>query len=205
MDDMATRKVDWSALDGLVPDALDQYWQLTLQFLSIAKNVWPGILAAHNAIEPAVRRDLLIDAEASRLKSAQRRSDHCRRLDRLDADHRKIPARSRATAAWCCRPAGPRYRPRRHRMESHRRHQGCTRPDRILGIEPSAIRAPCAAGTFRHHAPRRDDVRHAVAAGPRTAGLGGDAAIQCHGAVAYASRSSRPSNRKSRPACRTLL
>ncbi|MGM4990982.1 double-strand break repair protein AddB [Tardiphaga sp. 841_E9_N1_2] len=69
MDDMATRKVDWSALDGLVPDALDQYWQLTLQFLSIARNVWPDILAAHNAIEPAVRRDLLIDAEASRLKA----------------------------------------------------------------------------------------------------------------------------------------
>jgi ATP-dependent helicase/nuclease subunit B len=69
MDDMATRKVDWSALDGLVPDALDQYWQLTLQFLSIAKDVWPGILAAHNAIEPAIRRDLLIDAEAARLKA----------------------------------------------------------------------------------------------------------------------------------------
>ncbi|SFL39196.1 DNA helicase/exodeoxyribonuclease V, subunit B [Bradyrhizobium sp. NFR13] len=69
MDDMATRKVDWSALDGLVPDALDQYWQLTLQFLSIARNVWPDILAAHTAIEPAMRRDLLIDAEAARLKA----------------------------------------------------------------------------------------------------------------------------------------
>src|ERR1700710_2334432 len=35
MDDMATRGVDWKALDGLVPDALDQYWQLTLRFLNI--------------------------------------------------------------------------------------------------------------------------------------------------------------------------
>jgi len=25
MDDMATRGVDWNALDGLVPDSLDQY------------------------------------------------------------------------------------------------------------------------------------------------------------------------------------
>ena len=33
MDDMVTRGVDWSALDGLVPDALDRYWQLTLEFL----------------------------------------------------------------------------------------------------------------------------------------------------------------------------
>ena len=31
MDDMVTRGVDWKALDGLVPEALDQYWQLTLR------------------------------------------------------------------------------------------------------------------------------------------------------------------------------
>ena len=37
MDDMVTRGVDWHALEGLVPDALDQYWQLTLQFLDIAQ------------------------------------------------------------------------------------------------------------------------------------------------------------------------
>jgi ATP-dependent helicase/nuclease subunit B len=67
MDDMATRGVDWEALDGLVPDALDQYWQLTLRFLNIAKDVWPAILAAHGTIEPAARRDKLIEAEATRL------------------------------------------------------------------------------------------------------------------------------------------
>ena len=67
MDDMVTRKVAWSALDGLVPDALDRYWQLTLQFLDIAKTTWPTILAAHGRIEPAARRDLLIEAEAARL------------------------------------------------------------------------------------------------------------------------------------------
>ena len=67
MDDMVTRKVAWSALDGLVPDALDRYWQLTLQFLDIAKTAWPDILAAHGRIEPAARRDLLIEAEAARL------------------------------------------------------------------------------------------------------------------------------------------
>jgi ATP-dependent helicase/nuclease subunit B len=67
MDDVATRGVDWKALDGLVPDALDQYWQLTLRFLNIARDVWPDILKAHGRIEPAVRRDLLIEAEAARL------------------------------------------------------------------------------------------------------------------------------------------
>ncbi|MDP1866922.1 MAG: double-strand break repair protein AddB [Bradyrhizobium sp.] len=67
MDDMVTRKVEWSRLDGLVPDALDRYWQLTLQFLDIAKTTWPGILDAYGRIEPAARRDLLIEAEAARL------------------------------------------------------------------------------------------------------------------------------------------
>ncbi len=67
MDDMVTRKVDWRALDGLVPDALDQYWQLTLQFLKIARDDWPAHPQRAGRIEPAARRDLLIEAEAARL------------------------------------------------------------------------------------------------------------------------------------------
>src|SRR5215467_7910207 len=67
MDDMTTRQVPWEQLDDLVPDRFDQYWQLTLQFLKIAREVWPAILAERGAIEPAARRDLLIAAEARRL------------------------------------------------------------------------------------------------------------------------------------------
>jgi ATP-dependent helicase/nuclease subunit B len=67
MDDMVTRSVGWNALDGLVPDLFDQYWQSTLQFLQIARNAWPAYLAEIGRIEPAERRDRLIDAEARRL------------------------------------------------------------------------------------------------------------------------------------------
>jgi ATP-dependent helicase/nuclease subunit B len=67
MDDMVTRGVDWKALDGIVPDHLDQYWQLTLGFLSIARQMWPAHLEEIKKIEPAARRDLLIEAEAARL------------------------------------------------------------------------------------------------------------------------------------------
>ena len=67
MDDMATRRVDWRALDRLVPDQFDKYWQHTLDFLKIAREFWPAFLAETNRIEPAARRDLLIDAEAERL------------------------------------------------------------------------------------------------------------------------------------------
>jgi ATP-dependent helicase/nuclease subunit B len=67
MDDMVTRKVDWSALDTLVPDALDKYWQLTLQFLTVARDYWPAVLSERGRIEPAARRDQLIEAETARL------------------------------------------------------------------------------------------------------------------------------------------
>jgi ATP-dependent helicase/nuclease subunit B len=66
MDDMTTRGVDWRALDGLVPDALDIYWQLTLDFLKIARDYWPAYLKETGRIEPAMRRDRLIEAEAAR-------------------------------------------------------------------------------------------------------------------------------------------
>src|SRR6266478_6004015 len=67
MDDMVTRGVGWEALDGLVPDQLDKYWQHSLEFLQIARQAWPAHLAEIQRIEPADRRDLLIAAEAARL------------------------------------------------------------------------------------------------------------------------------------------
>jgi ATP-dependent helicase/nuclease subunit B len=69
MDDMVTRGVDWDALDKLVPDQLDQYWQHSLDFLRIARKAWPLHLQEIGRIEPAARRDRLIDAEAARLSA----------------------------------------------------------------------------------------------------------------------------------------
>jgi ATP-dependent helicase/nuclease subunit B len=67
MDDMTTRDVPWERLDQLVPENLDRYWQLTLEFLKIARATWPQILAERGAIEATARRDALIKAEATRL------------------------------------------------------------------------------------------------------------------------------------------
>src|SRR5438105_13139744 len=67
IDDMVTRDVAWDALDHLVPDQLDRYWQHSLEFLQIARQAGPDHLAEINRIEPAARRDLLIAAEAKRL------------------------------------------------------------------------------------------------------------------------------------------
>src|ERR1700742_4790803 len=67
MDDMVTRGAAREALDKLVPDQLDRYWQHSLDFLRIARQAWPNHLKEIGKIEPAERRDRLIEAEAARL------------------------------------------------------------------------------------------------------------------------------------------
>jgi ATP-dependent helicase/nuclease subunit B len=67
IDDMVTRGVAWDALDKLVPDQFDKYWQHSLDFLRIAHKAWPDHLREIGRIEPAARRDRLIEAEAARL------------------------------------------------------------------------------------------------------------------------------------------
>jgi ATP-dependent helicase/nuclease subunit B len=67
IDDMTTRQVAWERLNDLVPENLDRYWQLTLDFLKVAGENWPKLLDERGAIEPAARRDLLIEAERIRL------------------------------------------------------------------------------------------------------------------------------------------
>jgi ATP-dependent helicase/nuclease subunit B len=67
IDDMTTRAVPWQRLDELVPEQFDEYWQLTLRFLKIAREVWPALRQERGFAEPAARRDALIKAEAERL------------------------------------------------------------------------------------------------------------------------------------------
>ncbi len=67
IDDMTMRGVAWDRLDDLVPESFDEYWQLTLKFLQIARERWPEVRNERNCIEAAERRDRLIKAEAARL------------------------------------------------------------------------------------------------------------------------------------------
>ena len=122
MDDMVTRGVDWNALDRLVPDQLDQYWQHSLDFLRIARKAWPDHLREVGRIEPAARRDQLIDAEARRLTARPARPGDRRRFHRLDAGHRKIPPRGGRAAARRRGAARAGYRSRRGILADHRRH-----------------------------------------------------------------------------------
>ena len=97
MDDMTTREVPWDHLYKLVPDDLDQHWQLSLEFLKFIHPAWRNFLAENGVIEPAERRDRLIEAEA------QARQQQCagdrRGFDRLDAGDGETARHHRAAAA----------------------------------------------------------------------------------------------------------
>ena len=69
---MTTRQVAWERLDELVPDELDQYWQLTLDFLKIAREAWPTDprRARRDRAGGAARR-----ADRGRGRAARRQAD----------------------------------------------------------------------------------------------------------------------------------
>jgi ATP-dependent helicase/nuclease subunit B len=64
LDQVETERKDFAALDGLVPDNLAQHWQLTVNFLDILRRAWPDILSDEGAIDPAERRNQLLDLQA---------------------------------------------------------------------------------------------------------------------------------------------
>lgn len=68
MDALATESVDWAALADVVEIDYSQYFRLTLDFVRIAHELWPGILTERGAIDPAVRRNAAIDAETARFE-----------------------------------------------------------------------------------------------------------------------------------------
>ena len=165
---MTTRQVTWDQLDDLVPDEFDKYWELTLDFLKFIREQWPAILAEKGRIEPAERRDRLIEAEAARLANTARSGDR-RRLDRLDPGDRDAARDHRQAAAWRGGAARPRHR-------SRRRHLGRRSPTATrCRARPSAIRACRAAQAHRHRARRRRNAWRR-AARPRAHRLGSVAA-----------------------------
>ena len=63
LDQVETERKDLSALEGLVPESLAEHWQLTISFLDILRRSWPEILAEEGAIDPADRRNRLLDLQ----------------------------------------------------------------------------------------------------------------------------------------------
>ena len=155
IDDMVTRGVDWGALDRLVPNQFDEYWQYSLDFLQIAREVWPAFLAEIKKIEPAARRDMLIDAEAARLTKhhdgpviAAGSTGSMPATAKFLHVGRQAEARRRGAA-------GARHRSRRGVLAiiGGTGTRTANSPRRL--IEPSAICHACAARSLRHQTQRR--------------------------------------------------
>lgn len=70
MDQVATEQADWANLLDLVPENYARYWQISLEFLKIVTEHWPGYLAERGAIDPGTRRNLAIERAATRFREA---------------------------------------------------------------------------------------------------------------------------------------
>jgi ATP-dependent helicase/nuclease subunit B len=60
LDQLHTEQLDFSKFTTLVPDAYSEHWQKTLTFLEILTQEWPLILESEGTIDPADRRNRLL-------------------------------------------------------------------------------------------------------------------------------------------------
>ncbi|MBV9702534.1 MAG: double-strand break repair protein AddB, partial [Methylobacteriaceae bacterium] len=69
IDELTIERIDWGALAPLGVGAFDDYWRITLDFLTIAIRSWPAILAERGLVDRATRQIRLVESEAARLRS----------------------------------------------------------------------------------------------------------------------------------------
>ena len=63
LDQVQTEEINFAKLNTIVPEELAEHWQVTLLFLEILSDFWPSILKDNNLIDPARRRNLLINSQ----------------------------------------------------------------------------------------------------------------------------------------------
>jgi ATP-dependent helicase/nuclease subunit B len=66
-DDITLANIPFERIGKAVPPNLDQYWEISRQFLEIAHQGWSAYLQEQNLLDPAVRRDKLLVRETERL------------------------------------------------------------------------------------------------------------------------------------------
>ncbi len=125
IDDMIIEDIDPEKLNGLVADAFDPYWGITLQFLKIAFEAWPKWLDERGAVD---RARATADARRPRDRSAGKagsRPRHHRGLDGRQSRHRAAHRGDCARSSRRRRAARPRPQPRSRRLRARRRRGGC--------------------------------------------------------------------------------
>ncbi|HEX6143228.1 MAG TPA: double-strand break repair protein AddB, partial [Geminicoccaceae bacterium] len=69
LDELASERRSLKALANLVPDHLAEHWQASRTLLDLIDRHWPSILASDGALDPAERRNVLLDGLARRLEA----------------------------------------------------------------------------------------------------------------------------------------
>ena len=70
IDQVQIERLDFDRLDALAPREYAHHWERTVEFLKIATAQWPRLLAAEGALDPAERRNRLIDSVVRRWTAA---------------------------------------------------------------------------------------------------------------------------------------
>lgn len=65
LDQVQTEGLSFDKLSDLVPEDFSEHWQVTLDFLKIVTEYWPHVLAEQGVVDPATRRNLLLQAQTS--------------------------------------------------------------------------------------------------------------------------------------------
>jgi ATP-dependent helicase/nuclease subunit B len=65
LDAVATDGASFDRIRDLVPENLAEHWRIVHRFLEILPQAWPDILAAEGALDPAERRNRLLDRQAA--------------------------------------------------------------------------------------------------------------------------------------------
>ncbi|MFP6743751.1 MAG: double-strand break repair protein AddB, partial [Alphaproteobacteria bacterium] len=70
IDQVQTERLSFGGLRTLVPEDYAAHWQLTLAFLDIVASHWPAILAERGVMDPAARRNRMLESLAERWRAA---------------------------------------------------------------------------------------------------------------------------------------
>ncbi|MGH6870501.1 MAG: double-strand break repair protein AddB [Rhizomicrobium sp.] len=70
LDQAQTQEADLAALEDLAPASLARHWAEVRDFLILIRDEWPNILRDEGALDPALHRNLALDALARRLGEA---------------------------------------------------------------------------------------------------------------------------------------
>lgn len=69
LDQVQTERLSFDGLNKLVPEDYAEHWQITLKFLEILTKEWPAILKEHGCLDPADRRNKLLENQAKLWKA----------------------------------------------------------------------------------------------------------------------------------------